>query len=78
MLQKLAEEKDKEQQRYFSDLSSNAINQLELRQPNHNQSPIETVFMLNLRESLLSYQEYFEGLLKEKDVLINKVKYSHS
>ena len=30
--------------------------------------------MLNLRESLLSYQEYFESLLKEKETLVKKVK----
>jgi len=37
-------------------------------------SPIETVFTLNLRESLLSYQEYLEGLNKEKEALVKKVK----
>lgn len=30
--------------------------------------------MLNLRESLLSYQEYFEQLHKEKDSLCKKIK----
>jgi hypothetical protein len=37
-------------------------------------SPIETVFTLNLRESLLSYQEYFETLNKEKDALKIRVR----
>lgn len=32
--------------------------------------------MMNLRESLLGYQEYYESLLKEKDVLVKKVKTS--
>ena len=30
--------------------------------------------MLNLRESLLSYQEYLEQLHKEKEALLKKVK----
>jgi len=34
------------------------------------------VFTLNLRESLLSYQEYFETLQKEKEELKKKVKTS--
>ena len=38
------------------------------------QSPIEAVFSLNLRESLLSYQHYYEQLIKEKDTLQTKVK----
>ena len=29
---------------------------------------------MNLRESLLAYQEYFESLLKEKDVIHKKIK----
>jgi hypothetical protein len=33
--------------------------------------------MLNLRDSLLSYQQYYEDLLKEKDALLKKVKYAH-
>ena len=33
--------------------------------------------MLNLRESLLSYQSYFEQLLKEKEVITKKVKSSN-
>lgn len=37
-------------------------------------SPIETVFALNLRESLLAYQEYFETLMKEKDMIHKKIK----
>jgi hypothetical protein len=32
------------------------------------------VFSLNLRESLLAYQEYFETLLKEKEGIMKKVK----
>eukprot|EP00347_Sterkiella_histriomuscorum_P020014 403339430 len=89
LLQKLTEERDSEQQRYFNDLANNAIHQLDMKREGsqnndyiqrekQDQSPIETVFMMNLRESLLSYQEYFEGLLKEKEVLIKKVKHSHS
>jgi hypothetical protein len=30
--------------------------------------------MLNMRESLLSYQEYFEQLHKEKETLCKKIK----
>ena len=37
-------------------------------------SPIETVFMLNMRESLLSYQEYYEQLMKEKEGMKTRVK----
>jgi hypothetical protein len=39
-----------------------------------NKSPIETVFTLNLRDSLLSYQEYLETLQKEKDALKVRVR----
>ena len=41
---------------------------------NQNKSPIETVFLLNLRESLMAYQNYFESLLKEKEQLEKKLK----
>ena len=58
LLEKLNEERDKEQHRYFANLAGNAG----LDQPKNNphqqhadKSPIETVFALNLRESLLSY-----------------------
>jgi hypothetical protein len=37
-------------------------------------SPIETVFTLNLRESLLSFQEYYETLEKEKEAMQMRVK----
>ena len=33
---------------------------------------------MNLRESLLSYQEYFESLLKEKEQLVKKIKMTFS
>ena len=78
LLEKLNEERDKEQHRYFANLAGNAG----LDQPKNNQqadkSPIETVFALNLRESLLAYQEYFESLQKEKDQLKVKVRTSLS
>ena len=78
LLEKLNEERDKEQHRYFANLAGNAG----LDQPQNNQqadkSPIETVFALNLRESLLAYQEYFESLQKEKDQLKVKVRTSLS
>ena len=81
LLEKLYEERDKEQHRYFANLAGNAG----LDQPQNNphqqqadKSPIETVFALNLRESLLSYQEYFESLQKEKDQLKVKVRTSLS
>ena len=77
LLEKLNEERDKEQHRYFANLAGNAG----LDQPQNNphqqqaeKSPIETVFALNLRESLLAYQEYFESLQKEKDQLKVKVR----
>ena len=77
LLEKLNEEREKEQHRYFANLAGNAG----LDQPQNNphqqqadKSPIETVFALNLRESLLAYQEYFESLQKEKDQLKVKVR----
>lgn len=80
LLQKLTEEKEKEQQRYFSNLANNAYGQKQEQAAvdHHDTSPIETVFSLNLRESLLSYQEYFESLLKEKEALVKKVKMQFS
>jgi len=67
LLQRLQEERDREQQHYFNDLAGNGA-------PAQDRSPIETVFTLNLRESLLAYQEYLESLTKEKEALQTKVK----
>jgi hypothetical protein len=75
LLQKLTEERDKEQQRYFNNVANNAFIQQNMDPAlNPESSPIETVFMLNLRESLLAYQEYLEGLEKEKESVKKKVK----
>jgi hypothetical protein len=64
LLQRLAEEKERETHRYFNSLAGNVIpsDQMdEQQQPvggargGVDRSPIETVFTLNLRESLLSF-----------------------
>jgi hypothetical protein len=72
LIQKLTEEREREQQRYFNNLAGNAVGEQQM--PMADRSPIETVFTLNLRESLISYQEYFEGLQKEKEALQKRVK----
>ena len=74
LLQRLAEERDREQQRYFNNLAGNAIGGDQIMMQGGDRSPIETVFALNLRESLLSYQEYLEGLNKEKEGIQKKIK----
>jgi len=61
LLQRLAEEKERETHRYFNSLAGNAIPSDQMdEQPVGaggvaDRSPIETVFTLNLRESLLSF-----------------------
>jgi hypothetical protein len=77
LLEKLCEERDREQHKYFNNLAGNAGLGAPDAQPAHvhvDKSPIETVFTLNLRDSLLSYQEYFETLQKEKEEVKKKVK----
>ena len=70
LVEKLIEEQEKAKQKYFEDLVVNAA----VGKDNKATSPIETVFMLNMRESLLSYQEYYEQLMKEKEGMKNKIK----
>lgn len=77
LLQRLQEERDRESQKYFQQLAGNAFDN-PLPQANQDRSPIETVFTLNLRESLLSYQEYLETLLKEKESVLKKIKINFS
>ena len=36
--------------------------------------PIQTVFSLNLKDSLLAYQEFYDSMYKEKRDLRQKVK----
>ena len=58
LLEKLCEERDREQHKYFNNLAGNAGmggGQPEFQAIHIDKSPIETVFTLNLRESLLSY-----------------------
>ena len=69
----LEKEREKEVQSYFDKLAKDAIQ----RSASGNEkaaNPIERVFLTNLRGSLMAFQEYYEGLRKEKDEFKNKVK----
>mmetsp|Transcript_48376 Transcript_48376/g.35585 ORF Transcript_48376/g.35585 Transcript_48376/m.35585 type:complete len:133 (-) Transcript_48376:72-470(-) len=80
LLQRLQEERDKESHRYFEQLAGNVFNQHDnvvfgrVGMQDEGKSPIETVFALNLRESLLQYQGYLEQLDKEKEAIVHKIK----
>jgi len=42
--------------------------------PQINLGPIQTVFSLNLKESLLAYQSFYDAMLQEKKDLRQRVK----
>ncbi|CAI2370284.1 unnamed protein product [Moneuplotes crassus] len=70
ILNQLNEAKKAESEKYFDNIANNNDNGEEGVM---NKSPIETVFLLNLREGLLKYQKYYQSLLDEKSKLIEDI-----
>ncbi|CAI2369745.1 unnamed protein product [Moneuplotes crassus] len=70
LLNQLNEAKKAESEKYFDKIANNEDDEAGIVK---DKSPIETVFLLNLREGLLKYQKYYQTLLDEKSKLIEDI-----
>ena len=82
LLGNLVRERDNEKQKWIGRLINQGVKPNNPQpvdpnapqEPEINLGPIQTVFSLNLKDSLLAYQEFYDSMYKEKRDLRQKVK----
>ena len=69
LLNNLIAEREREKQKFIDKLVNQRVNQDNGQGNEIDLGPIQNVFSLNLREGLLSYQQYFDAMQTEKKEL---------
>lgn len=76
LLKAIEQSREDEQKRYFDSLVQNAveIESSQIINGQEYQKSIESIFSLNLKNSLLTFQQYQQKILNERDELMDKTK----
>ena len=75
LLKMIEEKRQQEQNEYFENLSKVSVPNIIKSDANDKiMNPLETIFTMNLRDSLISFQKYQSELQSEKDAIMDKIK----
>lgn len=78
LIKQIEAKKEEETRLYFDNLAEKAIEQIQSHDERGSYTRnIETIFMLNLKHSITTFQEFQSKLLAEKEEVVNKLKRQH-